>query len=226
MIATKANLTFSLKVVHSPGMPPSKIKEEPYTWEEIVAIVKNNQLEKFARSAAQTESYHSFKAALKDAKTSVFKFLLVNQLHWYDPKHNNCIPIDQINELEDHEIKIVAASDKLFGHESDVKILPNHFPYYFPSDVSHLCVWLKTRIQNDPHSPYGDISPKTRQEIDAYVRRTFVENLGIDPSNICWFRNWEALQSVKLISHIHVIVKGLTEEQKAKVLYGPGSIEA
>lgn len=224
MIATKSTLTFKLKVVQSPGMPPSKIKDEPYTWEEIVEIVKTNTLEKFARSAAQTTSYHRFKAALKEAKTSVFKFLLVNQLKWYDPAVNNMIPVDQIDQLEDHEITIKAASDKLFGDASDVKILPNHFPYYFPSDVRHLCVWLKTRIQNDPKSPYGDISLETREEIETYIVRTFVEGLGIPRSNICWFRNWEALQSVKLISHIHVIVKGMSDDQASKVLYGPGAL--
>lgn len=226
MIATKSALTFQLKVVQSPGMPPSKIKDEPYTWAEISEIVSTNHLEKFARSAAQTDSYHRFKAALKEASTTVFKFLLVNQLKWYDPKQNGGLPVEQIGQLRDEEVTVHAASDQLFGDASDVMVLPNHFPYYFPSNVRHLCVWLKTRIPNDPHSPYGDISPATRQEIEAYVTRTFVDGLGIPRENICWFRNWEALQSVKLISHIHVIVKDMSDAQQDEVLHGPGAVTA
>ncbi|CAK7895276.1 N-acetylglucosamine-induced protein 1 [[Candida] anglica] len=210
---TQNAIEFKLKVIHSPDMPPSKIKDDPYTWAQVRNIVGANELEKFARSSEQTRSYHAFKRQLKLDGNTVYKHLLVSQLEWYEPEYNNNIPASQIKDLDDSEIVIKAKGKELFEDESDLKTLYNHFPYYFESDVVHLCVWSKIPIPADPESEMGDISPKTRASIQEYLDQILVKGLGISKENFCWFKNWEALQSVKAISHIHVLVKGITKEQ-------------
>lgn len=226
MITTKTDTHIKIKVVHSPGMPPSKIRDVEYTWEEVKEIVRDNKLEKFARSLQQTENYHNFKAQLQKNHTSVFKHLLSNELKWYEPKDNGGVSWDEVvrNGIPDNQIVINPASYKLFSNPADLKIVPNHFPYYFEDDVMHMCVWTKLRIDPDEASPIGDISPATREIIEKYVCKTFVDEMGIDRENIVWFKNWEALQSVKTISHLHVLVKGMTETQLELVLYQPGEV--
>lgn len=226
MITTKTDTHIKIRVVHTPGMPPSKIRDKEYTWEEVKDIVGENRLEKFARSLHQTENYHRFKAQLQKNHTTIFKHLLINELKWYDPKENGGMSWDEVvrNEVPDNQIVISPASYKLFTHKDDLKIVPNHFPYYFEDDVMHMCVWTKLRIEPDETSPIGDISPATREIIEKYVCKTFVDGMGIDRENLVWFRNWEALQSVKTISHLHVLVKGMTETQIELVLYKPGEV--
>lgn len=226
MIQTKLDTKFKIRVVNSPGMPPSKIADRPYEWQDVRNIVGENRLEKFARSVHRTEKYHDFKHQLQQKNYTIFKHLLNNELKWYDPKDNGGLEWDQIisEGIPDNHIVINPASYKLFSNKSDLKIVPNHFPYYFEEDVVHLCVWSKLRIDSDENSPIGDISPATREIIDKYVCKTFVDGLGIARENLVWFRNWEALQSVKSISHLHVVVKGMTDEQLEKVLYQSGEV--
>ncbi|CUM67800.1 uncharacterized protein PRCAT00005506001 [Priceomyces carsonii] len=221
---TTTNQQPILRIIHSPLMPnPSKVRSLPFTWDETKTIVETNKLELFARSEEQTEKYAKFKAELKRNHTTIFKHLLIAELNWYDKALNNGIDKSDINLLDDAVIKFQPKSKHLFTEASDLKILPNHFPYYFQEGISHLCVWSKLVIENDPDSQKGDISKATRNLICKYVEKTFIEGLGIDRENVVWFRNWGALQSVKGISHIHVLVKGFTSEQLNKVLYTPGA---
>lgn len=191
---------FHIKLVTNDLMPnATKIKQDgPFTWDEIKLIVSTNKLELFARSYAQTQSYLDFKKHLKGNNLSIQQYLLDHELHW-DPR-----------ELEpDH---------RLFSDENDVKILLNKFPYYFDKNVVHLCIWTKKSIPNDPNSPVGDISPQTKRLIQTYIDKTFK---GYD---LVWFRNWSALQSVRAISHIHVIVKDIDQLHLEELLDSPGNL--
>lgn len=201
---------FNLRIIYSPDMPPSKMKDTPYTWAETKEIVNTNALEYFARSKQLTESYHNFKKDIKNRGITVFKHLLSHQLQWFDPKLNSNKDISEIN---DSDIVIKAEGSKLFENDNDLKVLYNHFPYFFEDDVVHLCIWSKIPIPADPNSPFGDISPETRMQIRDYLDRIISKRFGILFDNICFFKNWEALQSVKAISHVHVIIKGITKDQ-------------
>lgn len=211
----KPRFDFPITVVHSPDMPSaSKFSDRVFTFDEVRDIIKHNELNSFARSKKATEKYLAFKKELKEKNTTVFKHLVVNTLKWRTA--------EQVQGLKDDEIAVPASGDALFTNGSDLKIVRNDFPYYFEDDVAHLCVWSKRRIDSDPNSALGDLSAEMRALIEEYVNKTFVEWLGIPREKLVWFRNWEALQSVKEISHIHVVVKGMTNEQLNQVLGGPG----
>lgn len=221
MIATTCAplLEFKLTYVSSPDMPTLKIASRPYTWLEITQIVRNNDLEKFARSKELTANYFELKRKLKAAHSSVFKYLLVSQLDWFDPAVHGGSTIADVAE---EDIVVKAAGPRLFGNGDDLKVLPNHFPYYFEKNVTHLCIWTKMKIPSDPNSALGDICPIASKTIDRYIRQTFQDQYGIPASDILWFRNWEALQSVKAMSHIHVIVRNLDPRHLEELLYSPG----
>lgn len=211
----KTAFNIAISVIHSPDMPAaSKISERPFSWPEVRDIVKHNELEIFARSAQTTEKYLRFKRQLSEANTTVFKHLVVSTLQWQTE--------EEVANLKDADIVVPDSGSKLFTNASDLKVVQNDFPYYFEDDVAHLCVWTKKRIESDPNSALGDLSPASRAIIERYVCKTFVDGLGIPRENLVWFRNWEALQSVREISHVHVVVKGMTAEQFLSVVGGPG----
>lgn len=87
-------------------------------------------------------------------------------------------------------------------HLENYKILPNDWPYGIDPLITHLVVWTKFSLPSDPLT--DDLLPSSRAEIDAFVRRKFVEPCGEE--NVIWFRNWGALKSVHAVEHFHVLV--------------------
>ena len=99
---------------------------------------------------------------------------------------------------------------KPFADHRDFKILRNDWPYgSFAPDITHLIVWSKLRIETDPEN--GNVTPESRRSINAFVERTFVKRLEQnDPlagKRVLWLKNWGALQSVRGLEHVHVLVK-------------------
>ncbi|EMG46929.1 hypothetical protein G210_2805 [Candida maltosa Xu316] len=197
---------------------PSKIKHgDPFSWSDIQFIIRSNQLEIFARSEQQTVKYHNFKQWLKDQNISINDYLLNHELHWKESDIR-----DQIHEVSD-EYSVEYPEDLIFYNRDDISILYNKFPYYFDNNVKHLCIWSKLRIPVDKESPVGDISERTKKIIHRYLEKTFVEK-GISWDQIVWFKNWLTLQSVRSISHIHVILKDVDDEFIEKLIGGSGEV--
>lgn len=104
-----------------------------------------------------------------------------------------------------------------FSHPTDYRILRNDWPYgSFETDITHLIVWSKPRIATDEES--GAVTPESRQLIDAFVHATFVNRLEQESPDtsagerVLWFKNWVALQSVRGLEHIHVLVRNAPEK--------------
>jgi len=83
-------------------------------------------------------------------------------------------------------------------------------------------IWSKVIIESDPESEIGDVSDNTRALIDEYVEKTFINQLGLKRENVIWFRNFPAIQSVRELSHIHVLVKDMDKKDFDKVIKTPG----
>lgn len=196
----------------------SKCLMNTLTWPEIKALIQQNNLQNFARAPPDAFEYRKFRDTLAAKNLSVYKRLVCEQLEWA-PKDLYKDP-----NVEDTDIIIKPSSPYLFHHAADVKIMLNEFPYNFSKQVTHLLVWTKVPILSDPISDVGDISSSTRGLIDLYVKKTFIDGLGIDKENIIWFRNWSALQSVKQISHVHVLVNKLSNQQLEQLLFKSGEM--
>lgn len=214
-LSVQTLLKIPITVVHSPDMPSaSKISERPFSWAEVQNIVGTNDLDVFARSRLQTGKYLAFKRLLRLQDTTVYKHLLTKSLGWAAE--------EQVKGIVDSDIKVASSGDGIFSNAADLKIIRNDFPYYFEENVAHLCVWTKQPILSDPQSSVGDLSSETRATIEKYICQTFVKYAGIPRENLLWFRNWEALQSVREISHVHVLAKDISSEQLSLLLGTPG----
>lgn len=98
-----------------------------------------------------------------------------------------------------------------FEDKSDYSILINDWPYGLTSDITHIVVWSRTIIDTD--SGNGDMTAESREVVSNFVKRVFVEKLGLEgEAKVLWFKNWVALQSVRALEHIHVMVKDASKE--------------
>jgi hypothetical protein len=89
----------------------------------------------------------------------------------------------------------------------------NDWPYGFTSDIVHLLVWSRARIEVDAER--GDVTASSRGRIVEFVQRFFVdalkkEGLGGE-DRVLWFKNWVSLQSVRGVDHVHVLVRDVPD---------------
>lgn len=189
----------------------------PFTWTQIQQIVKANELESFARSEEQYHSYQQFKHDLSSQGITINDHVLKDELQWKqsDIRH-------QTSTSSPPEYSTLQPQDLIFYNRDDEKIIYNKFPYYFEDSVVHLCIWSKLTIPNDVNSPVGDISPLTKRIIERYLQKTFIEK-GVSPDDILWFRNWSSLQSIRSVSHIHVLLHDVDEHFIQKLIGTSGT---
>jgi len=103
-------------------------------------------------------------------------------------------------------------SEVPFADPSDYRVLPNDWPYGFEPGITHIVVWSRTPIATDPDRG-GDMTPESRELVAAFVKRFFVDRLGPGGEDrVMWFKNWVALQSVRALEHIHVLVRDVDPE--------------
>lgn len=66
----------------------------------------------------------------------------------------------------------------------------------------HLVVWVKFLFEEDEVT--GDLTDQARKQIDNYVNKMFVSQVGSD--NCIWFKNWASLKSIHAVEHFHVML--------------------
>lgn len=103
------------------------------------------------------------------------------------------------------------ASTVPFGDPSDYHVLLNDWPYGLEPDITHIVVWLRTLIPTDPDT--GDMTTESRETIGRFVKQYFADTLGPGGEDrVVWFKNWVALQSVRSLEHIHVLVHNVDDD--------------
>lgn len=98
-----------------------------------------------------------------------------------------------------------------FEKTSDYRVLINDWPYGITSNMRHIVVWTRTPIETD--DVVGDMTPQSRRLVTDFVQRFFIERLGPGGSEqVLFFKNWVALQSVRALEHVHVLVRDVDPE--------------
>lgn len=189
----------------------------PMSFEKARELIENEQIVKLYRSPDCMMKYREMKSEFKNSGINMTTRILVCQLHWVPEDTDLHIPFEELFPL------IKPKDKRPFACSEDMTILFNLFPYYFPPGVVHLCIWVKFSMEPDPKSAKGDISDHQKHLVDLYVKATFVDHLGLEPSQVTWFKNWRALQSIKSLPHIHVILDH-PDPEKLHNLIGTGGV--
>ncbi|KAF4975301.1 hypothetical protein FZEAL_7899 [Fusarium zealandicum] len=151
------------------------------SWDEVREIAQANRLELFKRVPSELRRYMAFKYSLVQEHGSVANFIFNQRLGWTAP---------------------VTARGAPFEFEDDYKILYNDAPYGIDPRIVHLVVWTKFELVEDPTT--GFLTDRARKEIDDFVSKTFRSH--VPDEHVIWFKNWQALQSVRAVIHFHVML--------------------
>ncbi|KAK2008128.1 hypothetical protein LZ32DRAFT_609764 [Colletotrichum eremochloae] len=155
---------------------------------------ETNKLEVLKRKPSDLRRYMKWTAETKAEYGSMTEYILANRLPkpWGAPPFtpNSLIP---------------------FEDPSDYRVLTNDWPYGLDAGITHIVVWSRTIIPTDPDT--GDMTPESRRTVQDFVNMYFVNSLGEGGTErVVWFKNWVALQSVRTLEHIHVLVRDVDVE--------------
>jgi hypothetical protein len=159
-----------------------------------------NSLESLKRRPSDLRRYLAWSHSTKQEYGSITNFVVQKRLLWI-PTPTPSGTTAPIQPSFPHE------STTPFAHEDDYAVLKNDWPYGLADGIHHLLVWTKTPIAVDM-SRGGDVTPESRAIIEDFVRRFFAADVGAE--NVLWFKNWVALQSVRGVDHVHVMVRDVS----------------
>ena len=134
---------------------------------------------------------------------SISNFICRERLHW--------TPLP--SSVPENGLVFACTSTIPFGNQNDYKILLNDWPYGLTPDITHLVVWLKHTLLVDNQTGMLEAGAKKRTE--DFVHTTFVDRLarnGHGKDRVLWFKNWTAIQSVRSLEHIHVLIRDTPED--------------
>lgn len=130
-------------------------------------------------------------------------FVCRERLHW------EILPFS----TEESGPTFACRDERPFASKDDFKILLNDWPYGISANITHVVVWLKTRIP--VRQPEGFLTPESSKLIQDFVQKTFIDRLtryGSADDRVQWFKNWVSLQSVRGLDHFHVLVRDMPKE--------------
>ncbi|CAN6646925.1 hypothetical protein TRVA0_022S00606 [Trichomonascus vanleenenianus] len=177
----------------------------PFTWADLQQIISSMDLAKLSRRPSDLKYYLECKHRYRLEYGGVLPYIVLEKLRWA----SSSTEIDTI----------MPANEECLEEESDVKILFNDFPYGVEPHIKHMVVWSKSPIPADEE---GKLTPEAFDKIDSYVKRTFIDNLGMKREDVLWFKNWKALQSVRALEHFHVLLNNPPMDKVGALVDGPG----
>jgi hypothetical protein len=148
--------------------PLVQLKHLDLTWP-----AGTNRIDLFKRLPSELRRYQKYIYDLKRQHGSVLAFVQNERLHW-----KNATP----------------SGDEPLTNADDYRILYNDWPYGVETGIKHLVVWTKFLLEEEEET--GDLTPKAREMVEAFVTRTFCTEIGISREQVVWFKNWRSLKSV------------------------------
>lgn len=186
------------------------ISDTEINWSEVQEYVGTGELYKLRRSKDETVKYRAHKAALKEKNIEMIDHIL-GKLDWN---------LDDLTNLNDNTYPTI--NDKIeacFSQKDLFKLLPNDFPYMFESNIIHILVWSKIQLplylddktevsMENQNSVLPTMYPPMKDKIERFLENTLTEKLKLKPdTDFVWFLNYSNLQSIKGISHVHLLIR-------------------
>ena len=175
------------------------------------------KLETLQRGPYDLRRYLKWSSEIKDKYGSVPNYIMEERLQWR--------PLP--DSTSDAGPTFECVNSTPFADPDDFQIMPNDWPYGMAPGIRHLVVWLKTRLESEPTK--GDVTPKSRQQIDDFVQKTFKDPVADMPGpaeKVMWFKNWKALQSVPGMEHVHVLVRDIPDKILAEWTGGEKPVQS
>ncbi|GKZ30659.1 hypothetical protein AbraIFM66950_009857 [Aspergillus brasiliensis] len=203
-----------------------------HDWEDLKSIIARNDLGILKRKPSDLTRYLAWSHQTKQQYGSITNYICHKRLGWTIPQSSSSssssshssssttTPSSSTPTSSESTTTTTIFPYKNpipFADPSDYKILRNDWPYGLAPGISHIVVWLRTPVAVKEEN--GDVTDESRALIEAFVQRTFVDAVareeGVSDAEardrVLWFKNWTALQSVRSLEHIHVLVRDVSE---------------
>lgn len=132
------------------------------TWPEVQKYIHTNRLDLFQRTPSDLRRYMAYNYATKQKYGSIMTYVLEHKLKW-------SVPVMQHG-----------AKGEYFKHTGDWSVKWNDWPYGIDERITHLVVWTKFDLDEDPTNPLGDLSTECRTVVNEFVQETFASAVGQD----------------------------------------------
>lgn len=178
----------------------------------ILSPAAKNDLGALKRKPSDLVRYLSWSSATKAQYGSITNYICQVRLKWHLPDPTSSTPAvaGSSSGTADSGPVLPFANPIPFADPSDYKILRNDWPYGLTPGIVHLVVWLRTPVPVKEDG--GDLTDESRELIEGFVQKTFVERVASEgildaKDRVLWFKNWSALQSVRALEHVHILVR-------------------
>ncbi|KAI9043878.1 GIG1 family protein [Aspergillus affinis] len=213
MAAAEEPPAFNLTEVDRKVLSQTDEEFEYHSWDELKSIIARNDLGVLKRKPSDLIRYLAWTKDIKTQYGSITAYICQRRLHWHLPDLSATTGTGEADSGPVFPFK----NPVPFADPADYKILRNDWPYGWTPGISHLVVWLKTPVP--VHGENGDMTDESHSLVEGFVRRTFVDRLAKESAtfrhpdaHVQWFKNWTALQSVRSLEHIHVLLKDVPED--------------
>lgn len=184
-------------------------------WEKAKQLINTGQLDRLARDPECTRRYREHKRSLQGVDVCTY---VLSRLQWSSEE------LDYLNSC-----KFKADQDKIdaaLSERSFYRITKNDFPYNFEPNVHHLVIWSKIVLplyKDDSNGATQD--PQMHDRIEAFLKHNLQDRLHVSKNDYCWFVNYSSLQSIKKISHIHLLIRTDDNELIERKILGEQDFE-
>ncbi|KAL4920087.1 hypothetical protein BDW62DRAFT_177599 [Aspergillus aurantiobrunneus] len=172
-----------------------------HDWKDLQEIVARGDLGILKRKPSDLIRYLQWSKETKAQYGTITNYICLRRLGWQLP-------------TESESGSAAFNSPIPFADPADYKILRNDWPYGLAKGISHLVVWSRTPIPVQDEK--GVITKESHALIEDFVQRTFVDSLARDgfpdpKSHVLWFKNYTALQSVRGLEHVHILLRDVPD---------------
>lgn len=194
----KDNPPFALTAVDWQQLTLPDAAFSPHTWDELCDLISHGQLDQLKRQPRSLKAYLAWTAHIKQKYGSSTTYLLQQRLFW--------TPLP----TPDGALAFPIHNPTPFADERDYKVLCNDWPYGLEAGIHHIVVWLKVRLPVDGE---GALTEQGRRLVEEFVEEKFRKRVREERkgSRVVWFKNTTALQSVRSLEHVHVLVRDVDE---------------
>ncbi|SCW03591.1 LAFE_0G13850g1_1 [Lachancea fermentati] len=177
-----------------------------HTWDQVQALVQSGELQCLQRTPEMTEKYRRYKAQLEAEGTTIVDVIVERRLEWSR---------SELSELAARYVTVEQRTNAMLSAPELFKLLPNDFAYDLAPGLYHLVVWSKIAIPLYVSHASREQRPHVHDKIERFVK-TNLARFGVH--DYVWFINYPHLQSVKSVSHVHVMLRAESSEVIERML--------
>ncbi len=207
----------------------NRLRRTTISWSELKSIIMSSSVDdlaKLARSEEQSRTYQRWREDNKNEWESIYDYLLCTkfgfQWVWVDVQ----VESDGTNKRLKRSVKSSPPEHPQQSHEMEVacnsqlRLCLNDFPYYFAPGIQHWVLWklggpvTHDEIKCAKITIWNEFQSEGFNEAEKIIGRSDMLDQAVsDPELFLHWENPPQLQSLPVIDHVHIVIRGRVSAQ-------------